>query len=278
MSRRAGVWWVLGAAAVGLVVVAVGAVAMNASAPPIAGVLVLCVALFAGLLWSVDRVPAAAAAVGDGSAAVRSAPSPARDERRSDALQVIAGAVLGALVIAVGLRVAGAAASTVALLVPLVVLGSGLMWSYDGTRTAAVPAHGADGIALVDVAAPTTPPVVLGDPHAADLPTVSLQPLPEPEGEVVSEAVRADAARSFDLTRFLVDDRPDRIQCANCGRYSGLVRGDHSRITCSACGHTQALSRVQPDTVVRMFNTTVAADPATGDASDVAAPTSHRGG
>ncbi len=178
--------------------------------------------------------------------------------RRSDLAMVVVGSVVGLVVIAVGLVAVDGTAARVGMLLPLAVLAGGLLWSIDGAREPET----------VDRRGPTTSsaPVLVGDPTAVDAPTI-LPPSPEPEPESISEADRLEAARTFDLDEFLLDERPDRIQCSECGRYRDLKRVDRDRVLCRTCGATREVTDVQPDTRVRLF---FEDDPAPSDAPTVA--------
>ncbi len=177
--------------------------------------------------------------------------------RRSDVTWIVVGGVVGVVVVLVGLAVLGVETAAIGLLLPLAVLGGGLLWAADGARAAAL----ADGthtgsettpISPADPSVRSAPPVVVSSPDAVDAPTI-VRPASDGQAESISEAVRVEAARSFDLDAFLVDDRPDRIQCAQCGRYSALVAAAGRQVTCEDCGATRPLSEVQPDTLVRTF-------------------------
>ena len=151
--------------------------------------------------------------------------------RRSELGWIVVGGAIGLVVIAVGLLAVDGTAARVGMLLPLAVLVGGLLWSIDGTREPET----------VDRRGPTTSsaPVLVGDPTAVDAPTI-LPPSPEPES--ISEADRLEAARTFDLDEFLLDERPDRIQCSECGRYRDLKRVDRDRVLCRTCGATRAVT------------------------------------
>ena len=212
--------------------------------------------------------------------------------RRADLTWLIVGGALGVVVVLGGLILLGGGTPALGLLLPLAVLGGGLLWAFDGARAAVLPDGAVAGVEPAprdpaDPAVRSAPPIVVSAPDAVDAPTVLPTPppaAPEPDGESVSEAVRVDAARTFDLDRFLVDERPDRIQCAECGRYASLVPEPDRRVTCEDCGTTRALSEVQPDTRVRMFVETPlgrAAAPGSANDADAAgsdAPNTPQGG
>lgn len=190
--------------------------------------------------------------------------------RRSDVTWLVVGGVIGVAVVLVGLALLGGETSAIGLLLPLAVLGGGLLWAADGAQTGSEPAP----VSPADPSVRSAPPVVVSAPDAVDAPTIVASAAADDEGdaESVSEAVRVDAARTFDLDRFLVDDRPDRIQCAECGRYSALVPEADRRVRCGDCGASRPLSEVQPDTLVRTFVVTGGADVAGADSGDPSEP------
>lgn len=270
-------------AVLGFCAVVVGGAVLGTGARALLGLVVPCVLLLVGLLWAISGPPP------------RRDQSETADRRGTDLLVIAVGAVAGVLVIAVGAFAAGAAATTVALLLPLAVLGGGVLWAFHGqpaaTPAASVSEGGAgDGWSVPPTTTPSSGPLGADLPGAVDVPTILAAP-EMPEGETVSEAVRLDAARAFDLGPFLLDEPPDRIQCSNCGRYTHLVPAGEHGVTCEICGTTRRVAKVQPDTRVRMFlddgpddgpepkpEPEVDAPTVVTTTTSFAPPSSHRGG
>lgn len=180
--------------------------------------------------------------------------------KRSDVLWLVSGAAVGFLVLAGALLLDGGTAS-IGLLLPLGVLLGGLLWSLDAARSESLPmaACGGGGSEESDH---SVPPVVIGDPSAVDAPTVMPVSASVADDDTTTEAVRLDAARTFPLDSYLLEENSDRVQCDCCGRYDRLTADSDRRITCGACGGARQLGGVQPDTRVRLF-----ADDADSDSS-----------
>lgn len=175
---------------------------------------------------------------------------------RSDVPWAAATGVVGIVGIAViGLSWIGVGAKDLVLLLPLAVLIAGLAWSvglFDPQQAAGASATPPTQTERSSIA----PAVLPNDALMEDAPTVTVRPVEpaepqEPEG--VSEAVRQAAAATFDLDALLVDETPDRVQCANCGRYNALDAPERGTIRCRMCGASRRLTAIQPDTRVRMF-------------------------
>ena len=166
--------------------------------------------------------------------------------RRSDVIYLAVGGAVGVVVIVLGLIALGGEAASIALLLPLAILIGGLLWAR-----AAVAGPAPLAVPSVDEMA-TRPALRLSEPDEADAPTV-IPPPTAPEPERISEQARATAATSFDLERHLVDELADRIQCADCGRYSQLARTEDRQVSCGSCGAVREVGDIQPDTRVRLF-------------------------
>lgn len=175
--------------------------------------------------------------------------------QRSEGPWVVATGVVGIVGIAVvGLSWIGLGVEDLVLLLPLAVLIAGLAWSlglFDpqapGARTSENAPLTSQRTSIAPSIAPTVTP---GGALIHDVPTVTAGPA-EPEG--VAEVVRQAAAATFDLQSLLVDETPDRVQCANCGRYNALDSPERGTIRCRMCGASRRLTAIQPDTRVRMF-------------------------
>ncbi len=170
--------------------------------------------------------------------------------RRSDVMILIGGAVVGVVVLLIGLAAvisSGGRVELLGFLLPLAVLAGGLIWAHDAASMTPASSEAPAGAAR----SVQPPPVLLGDPSAVDAPTVP--PAAEVDDGEVSEAVRLRAAEQFPLESFLLDEIPDRIQCVQCGRYRSLAGAGERRVTCTVCGATRELSDVQPDTIVRLY-------------------------
>lgn len=275
--------WVLIGGLLGLVAVLFGLVGLRGDGSPAVLMFPLMV-LIGGLVW--------AAMAPDGRAGARSGRDAAG---RSAGTWIIAGGVVGFVAISAGLVIIGADVYVLALLLPFAVLCGGLLWAAQALlQTAGAPAAGRQAPGgLSQQFTSVGPPTTFSDPNAPDVPTYQAPPPPEPEGETVSEAVRAAAAVEFDLSRFLLDEPADRIQCRNCGRYTSLVEVDVQSVRCGACGTTGPSERsapVRPDTRVRLFTddpngAPEAEPPVEEDLPTIGAgtsrfepPSSHRGG
>jgi len=257
------------------------------SAESLVGLLVVpLVVLCAGLFWAGTAPAGAAGTAGDAHPWATGS--------------IVVGAIVGFAALLVGLLLIGGEASALGLLLPFAVLCGGLLWAVEGAPrpqtapTAVSTGHVGSGTATSTHPGSVGPTTTYSDPDAPDVPTVLRPQAPQPEGETVSEAVRAEAARTFDLQGFLRDESPDRIQCANCGRYEHLISGGDQAIRCTVCGARRSLGSAQPDTRVRMFLDDLTDEPTIGPStalkveqdyptittgsSRFAPPSSHRGG
>lgn len=175
---------------------------------------------------------------------------------------VVGVAIAGVAAISLAaLAMEGGVLARLALLVPLAVLVGGLRWSAasgimpsDATATA-----GADETGRVDA--------------SAELVTVPMiEPCEAAESSRMTAEDRRRAAASFDLDGWRVDESPDRPQCAECGRFRSLqISKDRRVLRCKVCASRRRLTRVQPDTLVRLF-VTEPIDLTTIDAASVEDP------
>lgn len=176
---------------------------------------------------------------------------------RSEVPWIVATGFVGLVgIVVVGISWIGVGSKDLVLLLPLAVLIAGLAWSVGWFDPQTSAAHTTETASTQVQRSSVAPAVMASDAFLDDAPTVIVKPpvpeaTPEPEG--VSEAVRQAAAATFDLAALLVDEPPDRVQCANCGRYNALDALERGVIRCRMCGESRRLAPVHPDTRVRMF-------------------------